>query len=193
MSDPGLVPRPARPAWLTYVARGVVAFVVGVLAIVWPGLTIGVLGVVWGVWAIVDGVGLVGQAAASDAATWKRVLVLVVAAVATVAGIVAVFSPALAVTAVTWALGVWLAVRGIVEIVDALGSPAMMLRWLVVAGGIVSWLLGILLMANPGRGAVGIAIVLGLVAVVWGLLYVAVGLVLRSESAGALDGRPVHG
>ncbi len=46
---------------------------------------------------------------------------------------------------------------------------------------VIDILLGILFAANPGKSVVGIAVVLGIVAVCWGIAFIAAGFVMRSH------------
>jgi uncharacterized membrane protein HdeD (DUF308 family) len=72
-------------------------------------------------------------------------------------------------------------VRGIFELVGAFASSTQMPRWLLVVGGLLSIVLGVLFAANPGRSAVAIAFWLGLVALAWGIAFVVLGFVVRTE------------
>src|SRR5262245_44190243 len=42
--------------WWVFAVRGVVAVLFGVLAFLWPGLTLAVLVLLWGAYALIDGV-----------------------------------------------------------------------------------------------------------------------------------------
>jgi len=50
-------------SWKALVLRGVLAIVFGVFAVSWPISTALTLVVLWGVWALVDGIGLIVAAA----------------------------------------------------------------------------------------------------------------------------------
>jgi uncharacterized membrane protein HdeD (DUF308 family) len=41
--------------------------------------------------------------------------------------------------------------------------------------------LGVLFVANPGRAAVGITAIFGLVAMLWGVVFLIIGLVVRAQ------------
>jgi uncharacterized membrane protein HdeD (DUF308 family) len=51
----------------------------------------------------------------------------------------------------------------------------------------LSILLGVFFVANPGRGAVGIAVLLGLIALAWGVVFVVAGLLIRREPAASVN------
>jgi uncharacterized membrane protein HdeD (DUF308 family) len=54
-------------------------------------------------------------------------------------------------------------------------------RLLLVLSGAVDLVLGVLFAANPGRAAVGITVVFGLVAMLWGVVFLVIGLVVRAQ------------
>jgi uncharacterized membrane protein HdeD (DUF308 family) len=163
--------------WQTLVIRGVLGILFGVLAIAWPINTAIAFALLWGFWALVDGIGSIVQA--FQPGTTGRVWLLLMGVVALVAAFFAIFSPAVTAAVLTWVLGIWLIVRGVFEIVGAFTTAAGALRWLLVVSGGLSALLGVLFAANPGRGAVAISVLLGVIALLWGVAFVVLGLMVR--------------
>ena len=172
--------------WKVLVARGAAALVFGVLAMAWPLETATALALLWGVWAIADGVGSLAQGFWPGAGSGSRWLLVAMGAIALIAGIVAVTSPKVTAVALTWILGIWLIARGIFELAAAAMSSTTVPRGLLALAGLVDLLLGVLFAVNPGKSAVGIAFVLGLVAFAWGVVFLLVGLWVRREGAGHL-------
>jgi uncharacterized membrane protein HdeD (DUF308 family) len=101
--------------------------------------------------------------------------------IALLAAFFAITSPGLTAVTLTWILGIWLIVRGAFELVGAFSSTLMMPRWLLVLSAALSILIGIFFAANPGKGAVGIAVWIGIMALVWGAVLVGTGLAVRRE------------
>jgi uncharacterized membrane protein HdeD (DUF308 family) len=174
--------------WKALVARGAVALVFGVLAMVWPLETATALALLWGIWAIADGVGSLAQGFWPGSGSGPRWLLLAMGLIALLAGIFAVTSPALTATALTWILGIWLIARGLFELGFAAMSHTTVPRGMLALVGVIDLVLGVLFAANPGKGAVGIAFVLGLVAAIWGVAFLAIGLWVRHEQAGGYAG-----
>jgi uncharacterized membrane protein HdeD (DUF308 family) len=168
-------------SWKALVVRGVIGVLFGIAAMVWPLNTAIGLAILWGVWALLDSVGLFGQAFDSGVGGSTRIVLVLMGIIALVAAFFAIFSPAVAAETLTWILGIWLIIRGVMELVGALTSTVSAPRWLLLAGAALDLLLGILFAANPGKGAVAIAFVLGLVAFAWGLVFLATGLLVRSQ------------
>jgi uncharacterized membrane protein HdeD (DUF308 family) len=169
--------------WKILVVRGVVGIVFGILAIVWPIETATALAFLWGLWALMDGVGLL-TASFQPEARGSRLGLVLMGAIALVAAFFAIFSPAVTAKALTWILGIWLIVRGLFEAIDAATRERTTPRWLLLLSAALSILLGILFVANPGAAAVGIATFLGVVAVMWGTVFVLGGLAVRHELTG---------
>jgi uncharacterized membrane protein HdeD (DUF308 family) len=180
-------------SWKMLLARGIIAVVFGVLAVAWPVETATALALLWGFWALFDGIGSFIQAFEPGTPGGARALLVLMGVIALLAAFFAIFSPALTAVALTWILGIWLIVRGCFEAVGAFASTVDAPRWLLLVGAGVDLVLGILFAANPGRSVVGIATVLGIVAIVWGVVFLVTGFATRRlarQEAGRLGGSP---
>ncbi|MET0912594.1 MAG: DUF308 domain-containing protein [Acidimicrobiales bacterium] len=170
-------------SWKALVARGLVAIVFGIAAMVWPIETAVALALLWGVWALVEGVGSLAQAFQPGTSGWARFGLIAMGVIAFVAAFFAIFSPAVTAVTLTWILGIWLIVRGVFELVGAFATSTVVPRWLLVLGALVDFVLGVLFVANPGRAAVGVAFVLGLTALLWGVVFLVTGFIVRKNLA----------
>ena len=175
-------------AWKLLLLRGVLGIVLGVVLVVWPQATITVLMVLVGIWALVDGIGLAAQAFAKGATTGQRALFGVMALVALVVALFAILSPDKAASVITWLVGIWLLVRGLFELVGAFSSTITAPRWLLVLGAVLDLVLGWLFVANPGKAAVGVAVLIGILAIAWGVVFVVLALAARSATKDLPDG-----
>jgi uncharacterized membrane protein HdeD (DUF308 family) len=166
--------------WKVLVVRGVIGVVFGILVIAWPSLTVTALVVLWGVWALVEAISCFVQASRPEPGT-SRVGSIVLGLVGLVAAFFAIFSPQVTAETLTWILGIWLVIRGLFEVFGAFSTSLLAPRWLILLSAALSILLGVFFVANPGRGVVGIAVLLGLIALAWGVVFVAAGLLLRRD------------
>ena len=164
--------------WKLLLVRGVIAIVFGIVAIAWPVSTAIALALLWGIWALFDGVGSLVQAFQPES-RGSRVWLVIMGLVALVAAFFAIFSPAVTAVALTWILGIWLIVRGVFEAIGAFSSSLLLPRWLLLVGAALSLLLGVLFVSNPGRAAVAIAVWLGVAALIWGGVFVAMAIAIR--------------
>lgn len=162
------------------IASGALALIFGVVAAVWPIGTALTLVVLWGVYALIDGVTALVMAFRGEGASAKMWFVFT-GIIGILAGLLAIFQPLASGVALAWVMGIWLMVRGVAELVGAFSQTSTRPRWLLVLGG-VAWLVaGILFVANPGAAALTIAFWLGALAIVWGLLTIGAGIMLRSH------------
>jgi uncharacterized membrane protein HdeD (DUF308 family) len=180
-------------SWKALVTRGAVAVSSGQTMARTPNTMATALALLWGLWALADGIGSLAQAFWPGAGSGSRGLLGAMGAIALIAGIFAVTSPAVTAVALTWILGIWLMARGVFELGAALTSTTAVPRGMLVLVGLIDLLLGVLFAANPGKGAVGIAFVLGLTALAWGVVVVLTGLWVRHEGTGHLRPDPGHG
>lgn len=164
--------------WKMLLVRGVLGIIFGILAIVWPISTAIALALLWGFWALVDGIGSIAQAFQPES-RGSRLWLILLGVIALLAAFFAITSPGMAAKTLTWILGIWLMVRGVFELAGAFRSQQVMPRWLLVLSGLLSILLGILFAANPGAGAVSIAVLLGVTALIWGVVLIGVALSVR--------------
>ncbi|MET0788981.1 MAG: DUF308 domain-containing protein [Cellulomonas sp.] len=162
------------------IARGLLAVTVGVVALAWPGVTVGALVVLFAVYAFLDAFAQLGLAFGS--ATAKPVLGhLVLAVVEVAAGVIALASPGATALALVLLVGGWAIVTGVVELVAAFrkGETAGY-RAMSVVGGLVSIVFGVVLFARPDVGALTLAMMFGLFNVVVGAGMLVQGIQLRS-------------
>lgn len=167
--------------WWMVALRGVAAIVFGVLAFVWPGVTIVALALLWGVYALVDGAIALGTAwrvRDEDQPVWPLALLGILGVLA---GLAAIFMPGIAAIALVTLVGAWAVVTGALEIVAAVRLRRVIdNEWLLVLAGIASVILGFLLLARPGVGAIVLAWYIAAYAIVFGVLLVALGFRLRA-------------
>jgi len=167
-------------AWKLLLLRGVIGIVLGILLVAWPQATIVVLMVLIGIWALIDGIGLAAQVFAKGAPTGQRVLFGVMALVALGVALFAIFSPDKAASVLTWVIGIWLLVRGAFELVGAFNSTISAPRWLLVLSALLDLVLGWVFVTHPGKAAVGVAVIIGILAIAWGVVFIVLALAARS-------------
>lgn len=170
----------ARQVWYWTVIRGVLAVVFGVVALVAPISTAVSLAVVVAVFAIVDGLFEVvdGIRHRSTGGAGLRIL----QGVLTLAfGVVLVVWPSITALAIVWTVGIWAVVVGVIQLVVALSLRKVVRSgwgWGVVSG-LVSVIFGVIVVARPSAGLVSIIWVLGVYALMLGVLLIGFGLQVR--------------
>lgn len=161
---------------------GAVALVFGLVAAFFPIATGITLVILWGIYALLDGI-VAAVMAFNPRPDQSRGYLIFTAVVGILAGGIAVFSPVTAGLALLWVLGVWLILRGVIEIIAAFTQPQTAPRWLLVLGGVFWLLAGWLVLSAPDTAAaLIIALWLGILAIVWGIVLIAVGFLVRREA-----------
>lgn len=164
--------------WWATVLRGLLAFGVGILAWTRPEIFWASLVLVFAVYAIVDG--LFAIVAAIKGETRDRVLHLLEGVLGIVVGLIVFLYPDQAGTAIVLVIGLWAAATGIVEIVSAIRlRQEIEDEWLLGLGGVLSVILGVILIVRPQFGQVATTYVLGTYGLVFGIVLVVLGLRLR--------------
>jgi uncharacterized membrane protein HdeD (DUF308 family) len=162
--------------WPLILVRGAAAIVFGIICFVWPAISLLALVLVWGIYALVDGVGAIFWGASSR--WWSMVAV---GAVSVLAGLIALFWPAITALALLYLIAAWAIVRGGVEIAAAIRlRHSIENEWLLGLGGLASIAFGVLVALFPGAGALSVVWLIGVFAVVFGILAVSLSLRLRS-------------
>jgi uncharacterized membrane protein HdeD (DUF308 family) len=167
--------------WWVVALRGVFAIVFGVLAIVWPGLTLFVLITLFGAYALVDGIFAViaGIASYSRNERWWAVLLEGIAGI--ILGLLTFFYPGITALVLVYFIAAWALVTGIFEIAAAIRlRKEIEGEWMMVLSGILSIIFGLFLVVAPGAGALGLTWVIGAYAIVFGVVLIVLAFRLRS-------------
>ena len=165
--------------WWAVVLRGVAAVLFGLLALIWPDITVVVLVVLFGAYALVDGV-LALVAAAMGENRGRRGWLILEGVVGVLAGIVAFVWPGVTTLALLYLIAAWALVTGVLEIIAAIQlRREIRNEWLLILSGVCSVLFGILLAVWPATGALALVILIGSFTIVYGVVLVAFGMRLR--------------
>ncbi|HEY3708903.1 MAG TPA: HdeD family acid-resistance protein [Amycolatopsis sp.] len=187
MADSALDP---RRAWPLVAARGAFAVLFGILTLVWPGVTVLALAIVFGVYALFDGISAIVQAfRPGDGA--QRAAYGLLGVLGVIAGVLALVWPGTTVLVLATLVGAWAVVTGIAEIVAAVRLRKQITgeAFLIVAGAL-SVVAGVLVLVHPIAGVLGIAVLIGIYAVLYGVMLVVLAFRLRGLPEPAASGSP---
>lgn len=174
----------ARRSSLVLIVSGLLASVVGVIALAWPALTLLTLVLIWGWYALVDGI-LALAAAFRPGNRNSRVFLGIIGVIGVVAGLLAIFRPFDSSVALAWILGLWLLARGVSEFISAFSQQRETSRWLLLLGGLLFFIAGAIFIANPGTAALTMSRWLGICAILWGVFILGAGIARRSAARAA--------
>lgn len=170
----------AVPGWAV-AACGAISVLAGALAIAFPKITLLALALIAGINLLALGALAIGEALGGDDEE-DRTLRAVLGVVAVLGGIVVLRRPGDAVLVLVVALGAWLILSGVVELVRALlgDEPR---RVLAAFGGVIDVAIGIVVLALPHVSLRTLATLVGCAFVVHGAVLVVRGI--RGPAAGA--------
>lgn len=171
-------------SWWLLALRGVIAIVFGAVAILWPAITLVTLAALFAAFALLAGAVWVFGAIRhrhSDERWW---LLLLMGAVSVGAGMIASLHPGLTAVALVLLVGANALVTGVLEIVVAFRVRKYIKgELLLILSGLASVVFGAIVLLFPmGAGALALAWIIGLYAIVTGAMLVALSLNVRSWS-----------
>jgi uncharacterized membrane protein HdeD (DUF308 family) len=139
--------------WWVFAVRGAAAIIFGVLAILWPVLTLQSLILLFGAYALVDGIFTViaGTAAHERNQRWWMLLLRGIAGI--IIGVLTFLWPGTTALVLLYFIAAWEIVTGILEIVAAIQLRRIIENeWVVMITGIASIIFGLILSTRrPSR------------------------------------------
>jgi uncharacterized membrane protein HdeD (DUF308 family) len=182
MSTSTSTPRPAsvlRSSSTSLILLGVLAIVVGIIAIAWPKVTIFALVILFAVYAFIAA-GLQAMRAFSSRTAGPVLGHLLLALIDLAAGVIALVWPGPTALVLVLVVGIWAFTGGVFEIFAAFQSGQTAgTRALFIEAGLVSILFGVVLLAHPDVGAVTLALLFGLFTLIYGFSQITMGIELR--------------
>jgi uncharacterized membrane protein HdeD (DUF308 family) len=167
--------------WWALALRGLCAIAFGVLAFIWPGITLGALVLLFGAYALVDGILSIASAIfkseVSGMPWWALVLV---GLMGIAAGVVTFAWPGITALVLLYLIAAWAIVSGIFEIIAAVRlRTEIENEWWLALTGIISVIFGLMLMARPGAGAIAVVWLIGSYAIILGIFLLALAFKLK--------------
>jgi len=167
--------------WWLLLLRGIASIIFGVLAFVWPGLTLLALVLLWGAYALVDGgIALWAAISGRGAERASRWWLAIVGIVGLLAGLVAFASPGLTAFVLLMFIAAWAIVIGALEIWGAIQLRKEIAgEWWLILSGVLSIAFGVLMITRPGSGALALVWVIALFAILHGCTLIALAFRLK--------------
>lgn len=171
----------ARNWWLVLL-RGLCAVVFGILAFAWPSLTLVTLVLLYGGFVLADGI-LAIAAAVMGGHPAPRWWLAVMGLLGIAAGILTFVWPSITALVLLMFIAFWAIATGVMQIIGAIKLRKEIDNELfLILGGILSVVFGIVMLAQPGAGALALVLVIGGYAIVYGVLLIAFSLRLHRHA-----------
>jgi len=158
--------------WWLLLLRGIAAIVFGVLAFIWPGITLLTLTLLFGAYALADGVLALWAAITGGANDVPpRAWLAIVGVAGILSGLMAFFWPGVTAFVLLMLIASWSIVIGAMQIVGAIQlRKEIDGEWLLVLSGLLSIAFGVILMMQPDAGALAVVWIIGWYALLIGVL-----------------------
>ena len=165
--------------WRMIAFRGVLAIIWGAMTLVWPGISLTVLVLLFGAYALIDGIGTIATAVQSSDSPRGWPLLHGIAGI--LAGIMTMLWPGITALGLVYFIAAWALVTGLLQIFAAIElRKEITHEWIPILSGALSVLFGILVAISPATGALSIVWIIGIYAIISGVLFVSLALHLRS-------------
>ena len=175
-----------------FLFRGLAAIAFGIIALVWPIKTLLVLVYLFGIFAIIGGIAAVAAALQNrEVHGWGMFLFEGILWI--LVGLVALIWPGATALALLFLIAAWAIITGILELIAPLAYPMSFWRGvLMVLAGLVSIAFGIPIAIQPASGLLAVVWLIGLYAIVFGVVNIVAYFEARSVSRAVPHAQTPH-
>jgi uncharacterized membrane protein HdeD (DUF308 family) len=169
--------------WTSALVSGVLAVILGLCVLIWPGISILAAAILFGVYLVVSGVAMVIFALSLPVTAGTRVLLFLSGAASLILAVLAFrhFGQGYAIVL----LAIWIAVgfifRGVATTATAISEPDLPGRGWAIIAGVVSIIAGIVVLAWPFDSIVILALVVGIWLIVTGVVEIVSAFQMRKD------------
>ncbi|MFJ9812542.1 HdeD family acid-resistance protein [Streptomyces sp. NPDC101158] len=179
---PGPLGMLAGMAWQALLLSGLVALVMGVLVLVWPGQSLTVAGVLFGLYLLISGVMHLVAAFGTHMRTSLRVMAFISGALSILLGLFCFRGAMQSVLLLALWIGIGWLFQGITQTVAAASDPTMPARGWHVFLGVISALAGVVLIVSPLESAGVLVLLAGIWLVAVGVAEIVTAFMVRSRA-----------
>jgi uncharacterized membrane protein HdeD (DUF308 family) len=170
----------SRSYWWLLLLRAVVAILFGILAIISPSFALLFFVYLFGAYVLIDGIFSV-VVALQERTAYSRWWILLLGGIAgIILGLVTFIWPGVTSLVLFYLVAAWAVITGIFEVIAAFSVRAVGVEWLLVLGGVLSIIIGIIFFLHPVASILTIVWLLGVFALVYGLILVVRAIQFRS-------------
>lgn len=166
--------------WWAIALRGAAAILFGIMAFIWPAITILALVYLFAAYSLVDGIFSIIHGVRMRGADRQWWVFLVEGIAGILFAVLAVAWPGVTALVLLYLIAAWAIVTGVFEIVAAIRlRQEINNEWLLVLSGVLSVIFGLLLVFQPGAGALAVIWLIASYAIVGGIVLLILGFRLR--------------
>jgi len=173
--------------WWVFTLRGLLAIAFGLAALLWPTLTLGVMVLLFGLFALFEG-GLTvvtsfgkGDEKGGWTLLFEGVAGLLVCVIVLLgSSLGSILWPQVAAVMVVYYIGGWAILSGLFKTITAFRIRTEVKgEWVLGVSGLISILVGLILILSPGAGVLAMAWLIGILAIILGIFLTLLGLKFR--------------
>src|SRR5262245_32783580 len=179
-----------KKGWWLLVLRGVCALLFGILAFVWPGITLTALVYLFGAYALINGIFTLGMGFRAPSGMSGKGTLILLGLLSVAAGVLTFIYPNVTALTLLVLIAWWAILTGIVEIAVAIKlRKELTNEWFLILSGALSVAFGVLLIAKPNAGALSVVWIIGAYAVLFGIFLLALAVKLKGFATQAQGAR----
>ena len=167
--------------WWSYLLKGIIAIIFGLILVSWPGATIKVLVIIVGLFALIDGLVNVIRAFVLMSRKQPWGWTLAGGLIGFLLGAIILRHQEFALSFIVILVGIWIILTGIVELAAAFDMPPKSGRGILAVFGILLLALGIIVLVYPFGSAYALMVVIGIYAFVVGIFDIGFSIYAKSE------------
>ncbi|WP_370331943.1 HdeD family acid-resistance protein [Mycolicibacterium hippocampi] len=168
--------------WKNTLFSGVLAVILGIMVLAWPGITILVAALFFGAYLLIMGITQVFFAFSLHVSAGGRVLLFVSGAAALILAVLCFRSLQESILLLAIWIGIGFIFRGVATAVSAISDPTLPGRWWEVFIGVISLIAGVILLASPFESLATLTMVVGIWLIVIGVFEVVSAFGIRAAS-----------
>jgi len=165
--------------WKSALLSGILAVILGILALTWPGITIVVAAIFFGAYLLVTGFAQVLFAFSLHVSAGGRVLLFISGAAALILAVLCFRSLAQSILLLAIWIGVGFIFRGVSTTISAISDPTLPGRFWNIVVGVLSLIAGVVIMAAPYSSLQILAYFVGYSLIILGVFEVVTGFMIR--------------
>ncbi|MFE7313431.1 HdeD family acid-resistance protein [Streptomyces sp. NPDC057555] len=177
----------ANLGWQALITIGLASIALGVVVLAWPHGTLHVIGIAFGVYLLVTGVFQLAAAFGTHIPGHLRALHFITGALSILLGLISLRGIMQSILLLALWIGFSWLIRGIMMTATASSAPEMPARGWEIFLGVITLLAGIVLIVSPFSSIAALTLVVGIMAIVLGVVEVFHAIQLRIHVGRHLD------
>ncbi len=156
--------------WLASALKGILALILGILILVNPSKSIVLLATYFGIFALAGGIVALGYAFRIRYKGGSGTFWFIEGSINVLFGLIIILYPHISMSVIVAFFGIWAVIIALLQLSSYNHLRALnMSAGLILFNGILSLLVGLLLLFNPFKGAMIIAVIIGIYALIYAI------------------------